>query len=168
VGPNAPHVSINGLSGMIRPPWTRPIAWGNSQRLCPVGIQRGRCRKRPEPEPLRASGRIDRRAHDVPRDDGKELEASIDFRNGQRCSISGAFNQSDGFVTRGSVIGAESISSRASAVINQRAVFFTCHSTLPRLTEILGAIGKETLSRNQRQVRKPGHGFLYDWRPRGG
>ena len=49
-----------------------------------------------------------RRPHDVPRDDGKELESSIDFRYGQRCLISGAVHQTYGFFTRGSVIGGES------------------------------------------------------------
>jgi len=35
---------------------------------------------------LRASVRRHRRAHDVPCDDGKELESSIYYRNGRRCS----------------------------------------------------------------------------------
>jgi hypothetical protein len=66
--------------------------------------------------------------------------------------------------TRGSVIGGESISLRAFAVINQTAVFFTSYGRLPRPTQITACIGKETRSRNQRQVRKPGHGFLYESR----
>jgi hypothetical protein len=37
----------------------------------------------------------------------------------------GAVNQTCCFIARGAVIGGESISLRASAVINQRAVFFT-------------------------------------------
>ncbi len=43
--------------------------------------------------PILASVRRHRRVQDVPCDDGKELESSIDFGNGQRCSISGAVNQ---------------------------------------------------------------------------
>jgi len=50
---------------------------------------------------LRASVRRHRRAHDVRCDDGKELESSIDFRNGQRCSISGAVNQTYVFFSSG-------------------------------------------------------------------
>jgi len=70
-------------------------------------------------------GPTHRRAHDVQCDDGKELESSIDFRNGRRCAIRGAINETYGFFTRGPVIGGESVSLRASAVINQTAVLFT-------------------------------------------
>jgi hypothetical protein len=44
----------------------------------------------------------------------------------------GAVNQTGGFFTRGSVIGGEPISSRASAVINQMRVFFTVATTPDR------------------------------------
>jgi hypothetical protein len=74
----------------------------------------------------------------------------------------GAVSQTHGFAIRGSLIVGESISLRASAVINQTAVLFTGYDSLSRPTEILASIGKETQSRNQRQVRRPGHGFLYD------
>ncbi len=78
---------------------------------------------------LRASVRRHRRAHDFPCDDGKEPESSIDFGNGQQCSISGAVNQTYGFFTRGPVIG-DAISLRASALINQMRVFFARISNL--------------------------------------
>ena len=90
-----------------------------------------------------------------------EFEASIDFRIGRRCWHWRAVNQTYGFFTRGPVISGESISLRASAVINQTAVFFTGYGRLARPTQILTSIGKETRSRNQRQIMRPSHGFLY-------
>ena len=40
-----------------------------------------------------ASVRRHRAPHDGPCDDGKEFKASVDFKNGRRCSICGAVNQ---------------------------------------------------------------------------
>jgi hypothetical protein len=83
---------------------------------------------------LRAPVRRRRRADDVPRGDGKVLESSIGFRYGQQCSSSAPLSQTYGFFTRGSVIGGESISLRASSVINMLACGMTTrsrHSTLP-------------------------------------
>jgi len=70
-------------------------------------------------------GPTHRRAHDAASDDGEDFESSIDLRSERRCSSSGPLNQTYGFFSRGSVIGGESISLRASAVINQMAVLFT-------------------------------------------
>ena len=46
--------------------------------------------------------------------------------------VLGAVNQTYGFFTRRPVIGGESISLRASAVINQTAVFFTVQAATVR------------------------------------
>jgi hypothetical protein len=83
-------------------------------------------------------------------------------------ALGAAVYQSRGFFTRGFVIVRESISLRASTVVNQMAVFFTSYGRLARSTRIRASIGEQTQSRNQRQVRKPGHGFLYDSQRHGG
>ena len=58
------------------------------------------------------------------------FESSSDLRSERRCSFSGPVNQTYGFLTRGSVIGGESISLRASKVINQTADSFSTKSRL--------------------------------------
>ncbi len=51
---------------------------------------------------------------------------------------------------------------RRPLTVKETAVFLTGYDRSPRPTQLLASIGKETQSRNQRQVRKPSHGFLYD------
>ncbi len=129
------------------------------------GLRRSRPRPLRHPNRICALFRRHRRAHDVPCDDGKELESSIDFRIGQRCSISGAVDQACVFFTRGSVIGGKSCMPRRTSIQYPNTYPFKHYGTSCR--KRMSSSVKKPRQEIKGMLKKSSHEILYDagsWR----
>ena len=99
--------------------------------------------------------------------DGRKASADSSLKRGIGVIPHGLTHDQQGVGYSGRKVGVEDdqpLRCNIDRSVKKTAVFLTGHGRLTRSAQILASIGKQTRSRNQRQVRKPSHGFLYDSR----